>query len=170
MYLLREQQGKMPLAFHSFTISFHFSLQLSFTLSLFSHVFIPSETPSSVVTQNTGEPVSAMLEVETDSGYRPSTISFVLIGQTSRRLRLDPNTTSILKFNAMISLPGVYNLNQLRVYAAVQEHNHQDVDFDLSTMVLQKPSPPSFLEVEDMSSVFVGSSDEQNSLASLDNS
>ncbi|XP_031564684.1 trafficking protein particle complex subunit 8-like [Actinia tenebrosa] len=127
-----------------------------------------SETPSSVVTQSTGEPVSPMLEV--DSGYRPSTTSFVLIGQTSRRLRLEPNSTSILKFNAMISLPGVYNLNQLRVYAAVQENNHQDEDFDLSKMVLQKPSPPSFLEVEDISPVFVGPSDQQNSSPYLDNS
>lgn len=64
----------------------------------------------------------------------------------------------------MISLPGVYNLNQLRVYAAVDENNHTDVDFDLSKMVLQKPSPPSFLEVEDSSSEFVGSTDKQNSL------
>jgi hypothetical protein len=70
----------------------------------------------------------------------------------------------------MISLPGVYNLNQLRVYAAVQGNDCPDVDFDLSTMVLQKPSPPSFLEVEDISYMYVGSLDEPNSLVYLDNS
>jgi len=129
-----------------------------------------SESTNSEAPQDTGSPVSTTLEVETDSGYRQSTRSFILVGQTSRRLRLEPNSTSSIQLNALISLPGVYNLNQFCVYAAVQCNDSSNLDFDVNTMTLQKLSPPSFMEVEDSSYVHVSSSEEPSSLEDLDNS
>lgn len=97
-----------------------------------------SEGESSNSTNNT-----VAFDKDTDSTSSPS--SFTWVGQTSRRFQLDPNGTSTLKFNALVSLPGVYNMNNLRVLARISD------DYEPGgTLILQKPCPPSFIVVENI--------------------
>lgn len=74
---------------------------------------------------------------------KSSLSSFTWVGQTSSRLHLQENGTSSLDFNALISLPGVYNMNNLRVLARISEQHEPG-----GSMILQKPCPPSFIVVE----------------------
>lgn len=75
--------------------------------------------------------------------FRSSLRSFTWVGQTSKRLHLESNGTSVFRFNALISLPGVYNMNNLRVLARISEKHDPG-----GSLILQKPCPPSFVVVE----------------------
>lgn len=110
--------------------------------------YLTSDTATPNVSQSTGNPIPSTLEVDS-SDKRTSTYSFILVGQTSKRLVLDPHGTLSIHLQALISLPGVYNLNQLMVYSAALQSSDSKQDFDLSSMTLQKPSPPSYIEIED---------------------
>lgn len=80
---------------------------------------------------------------ETDLDLRSSPSSFTWVGQTSRRFQLDSNGTSSLKFDAFVSLPGVYNMNNLRVLARISDDHEPG-----GAMNFQKPCPPSYVVVE----------------------
>lgn len=82
-------------------------------------------------------------DTDSDQVSKSSPSSFTWVGQTSRRFQLDSNGTSSLKFNALISLPGVYNMNNLRVLARIREDHEPG-----GAMIPQKPCPPSFVVVE----------------------
>lgn len=97
-----------------------------------------SEGESSNSTNNT-----VSFDKDTESTSSPS--SFTWVGQTSRRFQLDPNGTSMLKFNALVSLPGVYNMNNLRVLARISDEHEPG-----GVLILQKPCPPSFTVVENI--------------------
>lgn len=51
----------------------------------------------------------------------------------------------MLKFNALVSLPGVYNMNNLRVLARISDEHEPG-----GVLILQKPCPPSFTVVENI--------------------
>lgn len=97
-----------------------------------------SEGESSNSTNNT-----VSFDKDTESTSSPS--SFTWVGQTSRRFQLDPNGTSMLKFNALVSLPGVYNMNNLRVLARISDEHEPG-----GVLIHQKPCPPSFTVVENI--------------------
>ena len=82
-------------------------------------------------------------DTETDLVPRSSSSSFTWVGQTSRRFKLDSNATSSLKFDALASLPGVYNMNNLRVLARISDDHEPG-----GAMSFQKPCPPSYVVVE----------------------
>jgi len=109
-----------------------------------------SDTSSPDGSQTTGDPIPSPVEVNSKD-KRTSTYSFLLVGQTSKRLVLDANSTLSVHLQALISLPGVYNLNQLLVYSSTVKSSDNEQDFDLSSLTLQKPSPPSYIEIEDSS-------------------
>ncbi|XP_015778661.1 PREDICTED: trafficking protein particle complex subunit 8-like [Acropora digitifera] len=92
---------------------------------------------------NTTSEQSIAFDSESDLSSKPSLSSFTWVGQTSKRVRLESNGSSSFKFNALISLPGVYNMNNLRVLAKISELHEPE-----GSLILQKPCPPSFVVVE----------------------
>ena len=85
---------------------------------------------------------------DTDSSpaSKSSPSSLTWIGQTSRRFHLPSSGSSSLVFSALVTLPGVYNMNTFRVLAKLSEELEPG-----GSMVLQKPCPPSFVVVESTS-------------------
>lgn len=85
---------------------------------------------------------------DTDSSpaSKSSPSSLTWIGQTSRRFHLPSSGSSSLVFSALVTLPGVYNMNNFRVLAKLSEELEPG-----GSMVLQKPCPPSFVVVENTS-------------------
>lgn len=92
---------------------------------------------------NTTSEQSIAFDSESDLSSKPSLSSFTWVGQTSKRVHLESNGSSSFKFNALISLPGVYNMNNLRVLAKISELHEPE-----GSLILQKPCPPSFVVVE----------------------
>ncbi|KAL9976241.1 hypothetical protein ACROYT_G013513 [Oculina patagonica] len=106
----------------------------------------PSVGNSTTVTEsesNNTQNSAVSFDTESNQVSKSSPSSFTWVGQTSRRFQIDSNGTSSLKFNALISLPGVYNINNLRVLARIGEDHEPG-----GAMILQKPCPPSFVVVE----------------------
>ncbi|XP_048577205.1 trafficking protein particle complex subunit 8 isoform X2 [Nematostella vectensis] len=123
-----------------------------------------SPTPVAVSRLLTDDPVSVSLEV--DSATVIPHKSFVFVGQTSRRLQLAPCSSSLLQFLAVISVPGVFDLNQFRVLAVDLSSELQD--FDLSQFTEQKRSPPSLIVVENLHGACSRSTAHKDSLIELE--
>lgn len=131
-------------------------LQLLFILIHFAMNFdslgtkLPLSFPSSVGNStgvsgesNSSQNSALSFDTESDLVPRSSPSSFTWVGQTSRRFQLDSNGTSSLKFDALVSLPGVYNMNNLRVLARISDDHEPGGPMDL-----QKPCPPSYVVIE----------------------
>ena len=94
---------------------------------------------------NSSQNSALSFDTDTDLNPRSSPSSFTWVGQTSRRFQLDSNGTSSLKFDALVSLPGVYNMNNLRVLARISDDLEPG-----GAMNFQKPCPPSYVVVENI--------------------
>ena len=108
--------------------------------------FLPFSVGNSTVVSgesNSSQNSALSFDTETDLVPSSSPSSFTWIGQTSRRFQLDSHGTSSLKFDALVSLPGVYNMNNLRVLARISDDHEPG-----GAMNLQKPCPPSYIVVE----------------------
>ncbi|KAK2556882.1 Trafficking protein particle complex subunit 8 [Acropora cervicornis] len=118
------------------------SLPVDVFVELFPRV--GNSSPSSETSSgNTTSEQSIAFDSESDLSSKPSLSSFTWVGQTSKRVHLESNACSSFKFNALISLPGVYNMNNLRVLAKISELHEPG-----GSLILQKPCPPSFVVVE----------------------
>lgn len=106
---------------------------------------LPSVGNSTGVSGESNSSQNSALSFDTESDLVPrsSPSSFTWVGQTSRRFQLDSNGTSSLKFDALVSLPGVYNMNNLRVLARISDDHEPGGPMDL-----QKPCPPSYVVIE----------------------
>ena len=114
--------------------------------------------PSTAAAASSTKPDEQVTEASyhADAGQQdpPTSPPFVWVGQTSRRLQLKPNETSALHFTALLSCPGIYNLNNLKVLALASgcdTAGSSESSWKASKMVLQQPSPPSMIVIEDSS-------------------
>lgn len=124
-----------------FLFLIHFAISIAEPFLFFSSSVGNSTVVSSE--SNNSQNSALSFDTETDLVPRSSPSSFTWVGQTSRRFKLDPNGTSSLKFDALVSLPGVYNMNNMRVLARISDDHEPG-----GAMNLQKPCPPSFVVVE----------------------
>lgn len=122
-------------------LSFRSTILITQILSHFFPLSVGNSTAVPTGESNDAPNNAVAFDKQTDSRSSPS--SFTWVGQTSRRFQLDPNGTLSLKFNALVSLPGVYSMNNLRVLARISDDHEPG-----GAMILQKPCPPSFIVVE----------------------
>lgn len=121
----------------------HFANSSTKNLTCFFLCSLGNSSAASESEPNNSQNSAVSFDTESDQMCRSSPSSFTWVGQTSRRFQLDSNGTLPLKFNALISLPGVYNVNNLRVLARIRD-DHQSG----GAMIPQKPCPPSYIVVE----------------------
>lgn len=108
-------------------------------------MFPSSVGNSTVVSGEIANSQNSTISFDTETDLVPRSLprSFTWVGQTSRRFQLDSNATDSFKFDVLVSLPGVYNMNNLRMLARIADDHEPG-----GAMNFQKPCPPSYVVVE----------------------